>query len=532
MRLKFLFIIGLIVGRVVFAAEKPNAERPNMLIILADDLGFSDLGCYGSEIATPNLDRLAAGGVRFTQFYNTGRCCPSRASLLTGLHPHQAGVGDMVDEYARKMREQLASAAYTDHLSTQTPTMAEILRANGYRTGMAGKWHLGYERPHWPVDRGFERSFTVLHGAMNYWGNGVQNAAEVRELPMALDGERFVPPQEGFFATDAFTDFAVQFIKEQQNGGKPFFFYLAYNAPHWPLHALPEDIERHRGKYRDGWDAIRGRRHQRLIESGIITKETALAPRPASVPAWDTLSPEQRDDWDLRMAIYAAQIEHMDRGIGRVLEALRAQGAERNTLVIFLSDNGGAAENPRRSLPGAKLGTRESYEGYGVRGAHVSSAPMRLQKQTVHEGGIATPLIACWAGRIQPGITREVGFLPDIMATCLEIAGAEFPKTFADRGTLPPEGVSLLPALEGKPLPSRALFFEHEGHRAVRQGKWKLVARHLDPWELYDMDADRTELRDLAAAQPEKVTELTELYEKWAARAGVKPWPGKKPVPK
>lgn len=507
-------------------ASPAEAKRPNILLFFADDLGFSDIGCYGSEIATPNLDRLASDGVRLTQFYNTGRCCPSRASLITGLHPHQAGVGDMVDEYARKVREQLNSPAYSDHLSPFTPTIAEVLRPAGYRTGMTGKWHLGYEHPNWPSDRGFDRSFTVLEGAMNYWGHGMQHTGKIVEPPMALDDQRFSPPREGFFATDAFTDFAVKFVEAQRGSTQPFFFYFPFNAPHWPLHAPPEDIAKYRGRYRDGWDAIRARRHQRLKELGVVARDSELAPRPAAVPAWETLPAAEKDDWDLRMAIFAAQVDRMDRSIGRVLASLRAIGAERDTLVIFLSDNGGAPETPRRSLPGATLGSRESYESYGLRGAHVSNTPHRLQKVTVHEGGIATPFIARWPARLRAGmLSREVGFLPDLMATFVDLGGATFPKTFGGRAALPPEGVSLMPAFEGKALAARTLCWEHEGNRAVRQGKWKLVARHQSPWELYDIEADRSELHDLGGKHPAKVAELSAVYAEWAKRCGVLPWP-------
>ncbi|MDO8539983.1 MAG: sulfatase-like hydrolase/transferase [Opitutaceae bacterium] len=355
---RYLIILTCVAAMMSAPLRSPGATaaRPNILIIFADDLGFSDLGCFGGEISTPNLDRLAADGVRLTQFYNTARCCPSRASLLTGLHPHQAGIGNMVDEYARKVREQLASPAYADRLSVQTPTIAEVLRASGYRTGMTGKWHLGYERPHWPADRGFERSFTVLEGAMNYFGHGMQHTGKIVKAPMALNDQPFTPPREGFFSTDAFTDFAVNYIGDQRGSTQPFFFYLAFNAPHWPLHAPAEDIARYRGKYRDGWDVIRTRRHQRLIDLGLIDARSEMAPRPETMPAWETIPAPQKDDWDLRMSIYAAMIDRLDRGVGRVLASLRAIGAERDTLVIFLSDNGGAPESPRRSLPGATLG--------------------------------------------------------------------------------------------------------------------------------------------------------------------------------
>lgn len=294
LRIRFCALITLVAIAIATAGAAPS--RPNIVLILADDLGFSDIGCYGSEIRTPNLDRLAAEGLRFTQFYNAARCCPSRAAVLTGLYPHQAHVGDMVDEYARRVREQLNSPAYSDRLNPHAPTIAEALRAAGYRTGMSGKWHLGYRTNEWPVARGFDRSFTVIEGAMNYYGFGMQHTGVITNPPMALDREVFLPPREGFYATDAFTDFAVRFIDETATSAKPFFFYLAYTAPHWPLHAKPENIARHRGRYKAiGWDQLRQQRYERLRQAGIIDARWPLAPRPANVRAWEDATPERRE---------------------------------------------------------------------------------------------------------------------------------------------------------------------------------------------------------------------------------------------
>jgi arylsulfatase len=523
---RVLLLVALWLATLPLAA----ASKPNLLLILADDLGFSDLGCYGSEIATPNLDALAANGLRFTQFYNVARCCPSRAALMTGLYPHQAHIGDMVDEYARRVRETLNSPAYSDRLNPNAPTLAEALRAAGYRTGMAGKWHLGYRTNEWPVARGFDRSFTVIEGAMNYYGFGMQHIGVMTNPPMALDRELFIPPRDGFFATDAFTDFAVEFIRNQAGQSAPFFFYLAYTAPHWPLHARPQTIAKYRGRYQAvGWDRLRAERYERLKRAGIIHARWPLAPRPATVPAWDQAPPARQDQWDAEMAVYAAQIEEMDCGIGQVLQTLRASGLDNNTIVIFLSDNGGAAEDPNRSLPGAVLGTRESYKGYGIRGAHVSSAPFRKTKKFTHEGGIASPLIIAWPAGIAPSrrgsMAHEVSHIIDIMPTCLALAGASWPGQWNGSATLPPEGVSLAPLLQGGSLSRpNPLCWEHEGHRAIRDGKWKLVASFDEPWELYDMKADRTESRDLAAARPGTVRKLTAAYAAWASRIGVQPW--------
>jgi arylsulfatase len=524
-------LLAIAAGVVAFAgtprpAASQQPARPNIVLIMADDMGFSDIGPYGSEIDTPNLDRLAAQGLRFTEFYNTARCSPTRASLLTGLYPHQAGMGDMPDAYAARVRKIFDSPSYSDHLSYTAPTMAEVLRGAGYSTYMAGKWHLGYDRPQWPVDRGFDHSFTVIEGAMNYYGFGIQHTGKVTDPPMAEDGEVYRPPREGFFATDAWTEHAVRYIGEQDRS-KPFFLYLAYNAPHWPLQAPAADIAKYRGRYlAKGWDEVRKERYDRLVSLGIIDAKWALAPRPDRVPAWESLPEAERRKWDDEMSIYAAQVERMDAGIGRVLDALRAKGMEENTLVIFLSDNGGAAEDPNRSLPGAVPGERDYFEGYGIRGAHVSSAPFRLTKKWVHEGGIATPLIVRWpaAGLEAGGIRRQPAEVIDLMPTFLDVSGASFPSTFGGASTLSPEGVSLLPAFRGEPLPRRAIVWEHEGNRAVREGKWKLVRQYPGPWELYDMEADRTELHDLAAREPERVRRMAAEYESWASRVGAKPW--------
>ncbi len=498
--------------------------RPNIVLILADDMGFSDIGAYGGEIHTPHLDALAESGLRFTQFYNTARCTPSRASLLTGLYPHQAGLGYNPDSLALPIRETFNNAAYQDHLAYETPTMAEVLREAGYAAYMTGKWHLGYDRPQWPVDRGFDRSFSTIEGAYNYYGYGIQMLRQIREPQMALDGRPFTPPREGFYTTDAYTNYAVQFIREH-DGARPFFLYVAYNAPHWPLQAPEEDIAKYRGAYAKGWDEIRRARYERLAAMGLIDPAWEPAPRPEQVPAWNTLPEAEQAQWDHEMAVYAAQVERMDAGIGRLLDALGEKGVEENTLIVFLSDNGGAAEDPNGSLAGAVLGTRDSFEGYGLRGAHVSCAPFRLTKKYIHEGGIATPFIVRWPARIAGGgVRRQTAHLIDVMPTFLEAAGAAFPETRNGAAVTALEGVSLMPAFAGKELPERSIFWEHEGNRGVREGKWKLVSRYRGPWELYDMAADRTELHDLSAAEPERLGQMAARYERWAEQVGARPW--------
>ena len=528
MRIALLLTVATLIATPARGNQPVTAPRPNIVVILADDMGYSDLGCYGSEISTPNLDRLAAGGLRFTQFYNAGRCCPSRASLLTGLQPHQAGVGAMVDDYAKATRERLNSPAYQDHLSATCVTIPEVLKPAGYRTLMCGKWHLGYRPAEWPARRGFDRSLVQVDGAINYFGVGVQHkGGDVP--PMALDDRPYEPPRDGFFTTDAYSAQAAEWVSESAKAGTPFFLYLAYNAPHWPLHAPAEDVAKYRGKYRGSWQAVRVARHRRQLELGVVDARWGMAPMDrGAVKPWDQLDEAARDEWDLKMAVYAAQVERMDRGIGRVLDAVRAAGAEQNTLVLFLSDNGGAAENPNKSRPGAETGTRDSYVGYARPWATVSNTPLRLHKQRVHEGGISAPAILSWPGRVKsPGsVTKQVAHLVDVMATCVEVAGATYPAQKDGTPVPPMEGVSLLPVLSGGELPGRVLGWEHEGHRAVRRGDWKLVSVHGRPWELYDVGADRCESKDLASSQPERAAALEREYSAWASRCGVLPWPG------
>jgi arylsulfatase len=491
------------------AATAPAVGRPNIVVILADDLGYSDLGCYGSEIPTPNLDRLAAGGLRFTRFYNAARCCPSRAALMTGRYNHAVGIGHMAGDRGLP--------AYRNRLSDDCVTIAETLRASGYRTLMSGKWHLGAQRPR---DRGFDRYFGILSGACNYF------RPEPHRMLM-LENEPYTPTDARFYMTDALTDRALAYLDEYGRGPQPFFLYLAYTAPHSPLHAWPEDIARHRGKYRAGWDELRRRRHERMIQLGVVDARWPLSPRNPEAPAWSQVA--DQDAEDLKMAVYAAQVECMDRGIGRVLERLRQLGIEKDTLVLFLSDNGGDMEDLDEGLPGAATGTSESSIGYGPGWATLSDTPFRRYKRMVHEGGIATPLIAAWPAVLRQGgrITPDVGHIIDVLPTCLEAAGAAYPRELNGRAIAPADGLSLMPVLQGRSRGGHeCLCWEHEGNRAVLCGKWKLVSNHPCDWELYDLEADRTELNNLAAGLPEKVAELRARYEQWAGRCNVVPWDG------
>lgn len=500
-------VVGLVAETV---GAEPPSKRPNIILILADDLGFSDLGCYGSEIATPNLDALAAGGLRFTQFYNAARCCPSRAALLAGQYPHAVGVGHMCRDLGRP--------GYQAALSDGCITIAEALRQGGYDTLMSGKWHVGMSAGHRPLDRGFDRYFGILSGACSYF-------RPERHRMLMLDDRQIEPDDPRFYLTDAVSDHAVDYIEGRANSSKPFFLYVAYTAPHAPLHALPEDIARYRGKYGVGWDELRERRYRRMIELGIVDPRWPLSPRDPDAPAWADVY--DKDTEDLKMAVFAAQVDRMDRGIGRIVEKVRASGIADNTLILFLSDNGGCAENLDEGKPGAPIGTPDSSIGCGLPWANLSDTPFRRFKRMAHEGGIATPLIAYWPKVITRGgaITHQVGHIVDLLPTILEASGVDYPKTFDNRPIRATDGLSLLPVLRGGERTGHDLLaWEHEGHRGVRCGKWKLVSHFPGSWELYDLEADRTELNDLAGRMPEKVRELTARYDAWAAECNVDPW--------
>lgn len=510
-----------------WAADPP----PNIVLMMADDLGFSDLGCYGSEIRTPNLDRLAREGLRFTQFYNTARCCPTRAALLTGVYPHQAGVGHMMADWGRP--------GYRGDLSPHCVTIAEVLQAAGYQTLMCGKWHVTRHmdpngpKHNWPLQRGFMEFFGTIEGGGSYFH------------PVTLTlGNQPAAVGEGFYYTDAITEHAVEFIRGAAKNPRPFFLYVAYTAPHWPLHARAEDIAHYQGRYALGWDELRQRRYRRMIELGIVRESWALTPRDPAAPAWDK-APDK--PWhQRRMEVYAAQVERMDRGVGRIVEAIEQLGLTDKTLIMFLADNGGCAEEIAANWKGRAIATttrdgrpvqignnpsvmpgpEETYQSYGLPWANASNTPFRLYKHWVHEGGIATPLIVRWPGKVAtPGtLTHQVGHVTDLMATCLEVAGAKYPAVFRQQSLVPLEGMSLVPVLRGQNRQRGPIFWEHEGNAAVRQGRWKLVRKYLGPWELYDMEADRTEMHDLASTRPEIVDQLAKLYQTWARRAGVEPW--------
>jgi arylsulfatase len=514
--------ITMSVGRVAIAQTAP--ARPNIVLILADDLGYSDVGCFGSEIHTPNIDGLAKQGVALTQFYNQARCCPTRATLMTGRWPHEVGIGDMIDAYAANTRKAANSPSYQDHLSTDSPTMAELLRSAGYRTMMCGKWHLGKAADQWPVHRGFDRSFVQINGAMNYFGGRTDGPRE----PMALDDRPFVPPHDGFYSTDAFTDHAIEFVDQSvhDHADQPFFLYLPYNAAHWPLQAPEADINRYAGHYDAGWPETRVARLKRMVELGIVPAGQELSPMDRGVQKpWDEMTDDQRKQWSRRMEVYAAQIDHMDQQIGRLLAELDHLGKTRDTIVLWLSDNGGAAEDPNSGDPNAEIGTRDSYRGYARPWATVSNTPWRHHKVTDYEGGISTPLVVRWPAGIPRDrdgtLVREPGHVIDLLPSFLELAGATYP-TKPNGPTL--DGQSITAMLKGgHGNPDRTFFWEHEGNRGVRSGKWMLcsLAGPKHPFELYDIDADRVQAHDVAADHPDVARRLDQMYQNWAARVGV-----------
>lgn len=535
-------LVVLLFGASLMAADS-KALRPNVILILADDMGYSDLGCYGSEIDTPNLDRLAARGLRMTQFYNTPRCCPTRAALLTGLYSQQAGIGNMM--------EDRGIPGYRGELNRNCLTIAEELKMAGYHTAMFGKWHVSHihfdgkkqlnfesdvpfwdTKDTWPMQRGFEDYFGTIHGVNSYF----DPFSLVRgNTPIRAEGK-------DFYYTDAISDHAVAAIEKYAKERKPFFLYVAFTAPHWPLQAPEGDIAKYRERYLAGWDAIRSSRHQKQIELGLVDKNWPLSPRDPRVPPWEKVADKK---WEAnRMATYAAMIERMDQGIGRITARLKESGVDKNTLIIFMSDNGACAEIvqpewydiPSRTRSGERVkvgngdhsvfaGPNDVWQSYGVPWANVSNTPFPLYKHFTREGGISSPFIACWPEGIksQGIISRQVAHVTDILPTLLDLAGAKHPSAHEGRAIQPLEGESLRPIFEGETRDRGPIFWEHEGNRAVRSHDWKLVANHRETWKLFNLEEDRTEQRDVAAMNPERVKELSDLYEAWAKRCNVVP---------
>jgi arylsulfatase len=502
-------------GVTAFAAQ---AAKPNIVVILVDDMGFSDLGCYGSEIPTPNLDALAADGLKFTQFYNTGRCCPTRATLLTGLYAHQAGVGHMTGD------NQLPG--YRGCLNDRCVTIAEVLKPAGYFTAFSGKWHVGQDHGVTPWGRGFDRSLNAPSGGF-YYPDSPKAKLFLNGEGIANDDPRLPP---NWYSTDLWTAFGLKFIDEALAEKKPFYLHLCHNAPHFPLQAPAEDIAKFRGTYKAGWGATRDARYARQLKLGLIDQSWAKSPRPDEVQVWKGISAEEQDRFDHIMATYAAVVHHMDKAVGDLVEGLRQRGVLDNTLILFMSDNGGNAEAGPRGKNVGDPSKGDSDWFCGMSWAFVENTPFRLFKHFNHEGGIATPLIAHWpAGIAAKGEWRtQPAHLIDILATCVDVGGATYPKEFKGQPILPMEGKSLMPAFANKPIERDALYWEHEGNAAVRVGDLKLVRRgRAGAWELYDMAGDRTELHNLAAEQHEQVKALAAQWDAWALRVHAEPSPDK-----
>lgn len=516
------------------------ATRPNVIVILVDDMGFADLGVMGSEIKTPNIDALAHNGLLLSAMYNCARCCPTRAALLTGLYPHNAGIGHM--------GANLGTPAYQGYLRNDAATIAELMRLGGYRTLMAGKWHVGgdfwarlvdtwrvgdVDRPT-PRQRGFDRFFGIIDGVTHFFSPHF-----IMEDDACVD----VSPTD-FYFTDAITDKAIGMIEESAGLAQPFFMYLAHAAPHWPLHAHEGDIAKYDGVYAKGWDAVRTARHEEMLSRGVLQHNWAISPRDAAAPAWSDVKAQ---DWEAsRMAVYAAMVDRMDQSIGRVLATLKRLGQYENTLIFFLSDNGGCAEfmaedgwakfmpdlhNDGRRItmgnrPGLRPGGALTYMSYDLPWANVSNAPFRLFKHWVHEGGISTPMIMHWPSRIKaPRIIHSPCHVIDLLPTILEASAVAYPSEVGGAAIQKLDGESLMQLVEGSDWTrERPLFWEHEGNAAIRTGDFKLVRKFNQPWELYDMENDRTELNNLMGKNDPLTKRLLRDYGGWAAASGVLDW--------
>lgn len=535
-------------------AAQPTS-RPNIIVILADDMGYSDIGCYGSEIETPVLDGLAQNGLRFSQFYNTARCCPTRASLLSGLYPHQAGVGHMMDDKGYD--------GYRGELNRNCLTMAEVLKTAGYGTYMSGKWHVTkHVKPdgsqdNWPRQRGFDRFYGTIHGAGSFFDPNSLTRGNTQITP--INDPEYQP--ETYYYTDAISDNAVRYINEHHaaDADQPLFMYVAYTAAHWPMHALPEDIAKYKGRYDAGYAAFRSSRLKRMKQLGVVPTNIAMSPQAED---WDKV---QNREWELRcMEVYAAMVDRMDQGIGKIIDSLKQTDRYNNTLVLFMQDNGGCAEGlgrragkgqatrsdvpgepmgkdelqfdmiPKKSRegwptlqgPGVMPGPADTYIAYGRGWANVSNTPFREYKHWVHEGGISTPLIAHWPNGIKRHgeIDHQPGHLIDVMATCVDLSSAKYPAEYNGQRITPLEGRSLKPAFSSQTIQREAIYWEHEGNRAIRVDDWKLVAKGTNgPWELYNIRTDRSELNDLAQDEPTRVRTLAAMWQKYAERANVLP---------
>ena len=567
MKLALLLSVLLVLNQANIAkADQPKlaGSRPNIIIILADDVGYSDIGCFGGEIETPNLDALAKSGIRFTQFYNTARCCPTRAALLTGLYAHQAGIGHMVDGAGPK----LGVPAYSGELSQHAVTIAEVLKSSGYSSYVSGKWHVtGKTTPanvdakhNWPLQRGFDRFYGTIHGAGSFFDPNTLTRDNQSISPFA---DSDYQPTE-YYYTDAIGDHASKFITDHSNSkpDKPFFLYVAFTAAHWPMHAKETDIAKYKGRYDQGYDAIRAARLKKMEQLGLIDSRWKISQQ---VGKWDQV---KNKEWETRcMEVYAAMLDSMDQSIGHLVDTLKRNDQYENTLILYLQDNGGCAEalgrngsfQPKADSPtlpsmsddalqpdmipkqtrdgfpvrqglGVMPGAADTYISYGQSWANVSNTPFREYKHWQHEGGISSPFIVHWPNGISTErrgkFESRPSHLIDLMATCVDVTGAVYPTEIGAHSILPMQGVSLVPSFTvNDPVRAQPIFWEHEGNRAVRMGSWKLVSKHPGGWELYDMESDRTEMSNIAQEQPQRVEQMSTLWDEWAKRVGVLPWP-------
>ena len=570
--LRIIIVVILLSSQALESSHaQEQKKRPNILLILADDLGYSDLGCYGGEIQTPNLDALAEDGLRFTQMYNSARCCPTRASLLTGLYPHQTGIGSFVGNHPDRPH------GYRGTLQSNVVTVAEVLKEAGYRTFMTGKWHVNDPVP---TKQGFEEFYGFTHGyAVNSWDPKMLiRLPEERPDPEYKEGE--------YFATGAFTDYALKFIQQAQNTtpGSPWFTYVAYQAPHFPLQAPEKDIEKYEGIYQAGWDKLREQRMTRMKKLGVVDEPTRLSPRSSipipnmakehgvpgdlkNNPPWKLIPEDRQQDLARRMAVYAGMVDNMDQNIGRLVDYLEESGQINNTLIVFLSDNGACAEwGPYGfDLPEERLTTNRRGQGigggtpglpsvlhkgekleqlggpgtgmaYGSGWANLCNTPWSEYKQYTHEGGVATPMIVHWPEGIprnrEGSFEPQTGFVFDVTATCIDAANAVYPTRYEGNTIIPLEGRSMIPVFNGNKLSERVYVYEHFGNAAIRKGDWKLVGKDVlnenglveDPgWELYNIRKDRTEINDLSGRYPEKVKQLERLFLEEAFNVDVLP---------
>ncbi|MRG44542.1 sulfatase-like hydrolase/transferase [Chitinophaga sp. SYP-B3965] len=510
-----LFAIG------IFPIETTIAQdRPNVIVILADDLGFADLGCYGSEIPTPNLDALAKKGIRFTNFYNTARCCPSRAALLTGIYPHQAGVGHMMEDKGPE------HPAYRGRLNNNTVTIGEVMKNAGYFTAMAGKWHVGLQQGVVPWKRGFDRSLCAPAGGFYY---GDHPNAKLFYNGILLAKRSSLLPKD-WYSTDLWSQYSLKFIDGALQEKKPFMLYLAYNAPHFPLQAPLDEIEKFKKKYMEGWKKLREQRYKKQLKLGLLDPSAKLTPFNPNVPDWDQLSQQDKEKFDHIMAIYAAVVSHMDKSIGDLVAGLKKRKVFDNTVILFVSDNGGNAEpGPEAKYDGAIPGSSQSSVFLGQGWAEACCTPFWGYKHQTHEGGISSPCIISWPAGIPASkngtFERQPAHITDIMATLVDLGKTQYPSTFGGNSIPPLEGTSIVPAFTGGKIKrTNPIFWEHEGNKAILDGKWKLVAEHTEQWQLYDIENDRSELHDLSAEQPEITGRLKSEYESWYQKVQAEPF--------